>query len=96
MAGRDIRYGKLFGDRDKLIIGLLQLAALVCLLIAGQAFGLGLFYYLGLASAAALFVYHQVLISTREPALCFKAFLKNSWVGAVVFLGIVLHYALSV
>jgi 4-hydroxybenzoate polyprenyltransferase len=85
----------LFGTHDKLIIGLLQCAALCCLAAAGRAFGLGIYFYLSLAIAAGLFVYHQILIQERKPEDCFKAFLHNSWVGAIIYLGIALHYALA-
>jgi 4-hydroxybenzoate polyprenyltransferase len=85
----------LFGQQDKLIIGLLQGAALLCLFCAGQAFNLGVSFYIGLAVAAGLFVYHQILIRERKPENCFRAFLHNSWVGAVIFISIVLDSALS-
>jgi 4-hydroxybenzoate polyprenyltransferase len=85
----------LFGAKDKLIIALLQVATLLCLAAAGQAFGLGLSYYLALAIAAGLFVYHQLLIRERTPENCFKAFLHNSWVGAVIFVGVALNYTLA-
>lgn len=84
----------LFGRHDRLIIGISQVAFLALMIIAGLQFGLGPIYYLGLACAAALCVYHQYLIRDRSPAACFKAFLHNNWVGAVIFAGIALDYAL--
>ncbi|RLQ20889.1 4-hydroxybenzoate octaprenyltransferase [Seongchinamella sediminis] len=84
----------LFGDRDRHMIGLLQLAFLALMAAAGVSFDLGLFYYLGLVGAAGLCVYHQYLIRERDPAACFKAFLHNNWVGAVIFIGLLLDYAL--
>jgi 4-hydroxybenzoate polyprenyltransferase len=45
------------------------------------------------ALSAGLFLYQQYLIRNREPAACFKAFLNNNWVGALVFAGIVADYA---
>jgi 4-hydroxybenzoate polyprenyltransferase len=84
----------LFGQHDRLIIGLMQLAFLVLMIIAGDRFALGTPYYLGLVGAAGLCVYHQYLIRDREPASCFKAFLHNNWVGAVIFTGLVLNFAL--
>jgi len=83
----------LFGDFDRGIIALLQTGCLVCLYLAGEAFGLGLAYHLGLAVAALLFIYHQYLIRERRPEDCFRAFLHNNWVGAAVFAGVVLDYA---
>lgn len=75
----------LFGQQDKLIIGLLQVITLVLLI------GLGLFvsvnntYYLGLGLAFSLFVYQQYLIRHRDRQACFQAFLNNGWFGALVW-----------
>lgn len=82
----------LFGELDRLIIGLLQLTFFAVLLIVGRQAHLGLFYYFGLAAAAGFALYHQYLIRAREPAQCFKAFLNNNWLGLAVFAGIVAHY----
>jgi 4-hydroxybenzoate polyprenyltransferase len=79
----------LFGDQDRLITGVLQAMTLCALVLVGRAFGMTLYYYLSLVLVAALFCYQQWLIRFREPSACFKAFLNNHWVGAVVFLGIV-------
>jgi 4-hydroxybenzoate polyprenyltransferase len=84
----------LFGRHDRLIIGLLQLGFLALMTAAGSSFGLGPWYYLGLVGAAILCVYHQYLIRERNPAACFRAFLHNNWVGAVIFAGVALDYAL--
>ncbi len=82
----------LFGDYDKLAIGIMQLLMLALLLLTAQAFGLGLYYYLGIAVSALLSVYHQWLIRNRDRDLCFKAFLHNNWIGAAIFAGVVLDY----
>lgn len=83
----------LFGRHDRLVVGILQVAFLSLMIATGHAFGLGLFYHLGLIAAAVLCVYHQYLIRERDPAACFRAFLHNNWVGAVIFLGVALDYA---
>lgn len=49
---------------------------------------LGIFYYAGLVVAAGLVYYQYRLIRTREPEVCFKAFLNNNWVGAAIFAGL--------
>ncbi|MAT92504.1 MAG: 4-hydroxybenzoate octaprenyltransferase [Halioglobus sp.] len=85
----------LLGQHDRLAIACLQCASLAALYLAGEAFGLGLYYRLALLCAALLFAYHQYLIRAREPAPCFRAFLHNNWVGMVIFAGIVLDYALG-
>jgi 4-hydroxybenzoate polyprenyltransferase len=81
----------LFGDADRLMIGLLQAAALVTLLLFGAQRGLGAFYHTGLLVMAALFVHQQRLIRTRDRNRCFRAFLNNAWVGLALFLGVVLE-----
>ncbi|MEH6814845.1 MAG: 4-hydroxybenzoate octaprenyltransferase [Motiliproteus sp.] len=85
----------LFGEADKLIVGVLQALTLLSLLMLGQQLHFGISYYLGLAAAAGLFVYQQLLIRERKPEMCFKAFLNNHWVGSLVFAGLFLDYLLA-
>ena len=85
----------LFGDADRVFIGASQIAVLTVLVLAGRQAGLGVFYNAAVALSAGLFLYQQHLIRSREPAACFKAFLNNHWVGALVFGGIVADYAWS-
>ncbi|MBI2779589.1 MAG: 4-hydroxybenzoate octaprenyltransferase [Gammaproteobacteria bacterium] len=82
----------LFGDADRLIIGVIQLLFLLALLLIGRQLEMGAPYYLGLTFAAGLGVYQQYLIRNRDAAGCFKAFLNNNWFGAAIFCGIVLDY----
>ena len=51
-------------------------------------------YYAGLGVAAALMGHHYLLIRGRSREGCFKAFRHNNWVGAAIFAGIMLSYAL--
>jgi len=83
----------LFGDGDRAIIGIIQALFFVVLLIVGQHLGLGLFFYGGLALAGLLACYQQYLLRDRDILLCFRAFLNNNTFGAVIFIGIALHYA---
>jgi 4-hydroxybenzoate polyprenyltransferase len=83
----------LFGEQDRLLTGVLQIMALYSLMLVGNRFELGTFYYLGLTVAAGLFVYQQWLIRFRAREACFKAFLNNNWVGMAVFAGIVMDYS---
>lgn len=79
----------LFGDLDKLMVGVLQAAFIATMLIAGHRFELGIWYQLSLAVATFFLLYQQFLIRERDKTNCFKAFLNNHWVGLVIFLGIV-------
>jgi 4-hydroxybenzoate polyprenyltransferase len=85
----------LFGERDRLVIGLLQLVMLGLLVAVGVMAGRGPVYYLGLAVGAALFAHQQWLIRDREPPRCFKAFLDNNQFGMVVFLALLLDYLVT-
>lgn len=85
----------LFGQKDLLIQGMLQIGYLLILLFIGLQLQFGMLFYIGLAIAAALFVYQLWLSKDRERHACLKAFLNNNWVGAVIFISIVLHYSLS-
>jgi 4-hydroxybenzoate polyprenyltransferase len=82
----------LFGEHDRLIIGLLQLIMTALLVVAGILAARGPAFYLGVALGAALFAYQQWLIREREPKRCFEAFLDNNRFGMVVFLGVLADY----
>jgi 4-hydroxybenzoate polyprenyltransferase len=95
----DIRIGVkstaiLFGDNDRLMIGMFQLFMLSILFLVGSQVGLGLYYYLGLTVAALFALYQQKLTWDRDREGCFKAFLNNNWFGASVFMGLMLDYIL--
>lgn len=84
----------LFGDDDRVIIGILQaLFIAIMVLIAGQL-ELGFSFYVAIVIASALFVYQQKIVVNRDRAQCLHAFLNNNWVGAALFLGIVVDYSL--
>jgi 4-hydroxybenzoate polyprenyltransferase len=82
----------LFGDMDRVIIGVLQVTMLGILLLVGLNAELGTYYYLGLGLAALLSLYQQYLIRHRDAKGCFAAFLNNNYFGMVVFAGLVLDY----
>ena len=82
----------LFGNYDRLIIGVLQAVMLALLVATGIEAELGLFYYLSLAIAAGLAVWQQYMIRDREKQACFAAFLNNNWFGMSIFVGLVLDY----
>jgi 4-hydroxybenzoate polyprenyltransferase len=84
-----------FGDMDKLIIGLLQGLMLYALYLVGKNMEYGYWYDVGVVAAAVFFAYQQWLIRKRDPARCFQAFLNNQYVGMSVFIGILLQYAFN-
>ena len=80
----------LFGDADNMMLAVLQVMVIAAMWLAGRQFDLNFPYYLSLVVASLLFAWQQILTSDRQPEACFKAFINNQWVGAVIFLGIVL------
>ena len=84
----------LFGDADRLIIGIIQAFMILVLLLIGGRLEMSWIYYAGVLVAAALMAYQQNLIRERDGMKCFQAFLNNHWVGMAIFAGIAGHYAL--
>ncbi len=82
----------LFGDYDRLMIGLFQALFVLAMLLVGLDLEFSGIYFVAIGAAALFLVYQQLLIEDRLPAHCFEAFLNNHWVGAVVFTGIMAHY----
>ncbi|MFG0457662.1 4-hydroxybenzoate octaprenyltransferase [Shewanella mangrovisoli] len=82
----------LFGKYDRQIIGLFQLAALLCFIAAGWSADRGLVYGLGLLTFVGFSTYQQMLIFGRERAPCFKAFLNNNWAGLALFVSLGADY----
>jgi len=82
-----------FGKADVALTMACYGIALSLIGVAGWLNGRGIFFSLGLIAASACAVYHWRLIRTRQPEACFKAFLHNNVLGACIFLGIVLDYA---
>ena len=80
----------LFGDLDRFVIGVLQAAFLLALVLIGREARLGPAFSWGIAVAAALLVWQQWTIRRRAPGACFEAFLNNNYVGLAVFAGIAL------
>lgn len=79
----------LFGDLDRLMVGILQLSALVALLLLGTRLGYQHAYFVGLACCAGLFAYQQYLIRARAREACLAAFINNIQVGFALFCGTV-------
>jgi len=84
----------LFGDDDRLIIGMLQFSFLLVMLLIGAQMEMGFSYYLAIVIVLFLFAYQHYLVKERQPAQCLQAFLNNNWVGAALFVGIAVHYGL--
>lgn len=75
------------GRYDTLFIALVESAFVLLLILIGIKLRLHLAYYSMLALTTGLLCYQHILIKDRKPASCFKAFLNNAWIGALIFLG---------
>jgi 4-hydroxybenzoate polyprenyltransferase len=82
----------LFGDWDRIMVGVTHIVALGLLYLVGVLAGLGLVYDIALAVALGVAVYEQSLLYARRPQDCFRAFLNNNWFGGAVFAGLVATY----
>jgi 4-hydroxybenzoate polyprenyltransferase len=74
----------LFGDLDRLMIGILQIFTLIGFFLLGQRLGYFHSYFVGLAVIGGLFGYQQWLIRDRARDRAFAAFRNNIWVGATL------------
>jgi 4-hydroxybenzoate polyprenyltransferase len=83
-----------FGRFDVLAVMLCYAVSFAITLAVGLQYGLRTWFLAGLLLAAGCALYHYRLIRERERGGCFTAFMHNNWLGAAVFGGIALDYAL--
>jgi 4-hydroxybenzoate polyprenyltransferase len=79
-----------FGRFDVTAVMLCYAVFIVMMAILGVQADWRAGYFVGLAAAVLIAVYHYTLIRGRERSACFKAFLHNHWLGLVVCVGTVL------
>ncbi|MGY8525916.1 4-hydroxybenzoate octaprenyltransferase [Paracidovorax citrulli] len=84
-----------FGRLDVAAIMVCYAVFLLLMAWTGAVLALGWPYWLGLAGAAVTAMYHYTLIRGRDRMQCFAAFRHNNWLGAWVFGGTALAYALA-
>lgn len=82
-----------FGRFDVAAIMLCYAAFFALMAWAGVLLGLGWPYWVGLLAAIGCAGYHYTLIRERDRMRCFAAFRHNNWLGACVFAGTALAYA---
>jgi 4-hydroxybenzoate polyprenyltransferase len=80
----------LFGRHDVLAVMIFYGIFIASMAAIGAWVHFGVPYFTALGIAAAIAVHHHRLIKDRTREGCFKAFRHNNWIGATVFLGIVL------
>jgi 4-hydroxybenzoate polyprenyltransferase len=84
-----------FGRLDVAAVMLCYGAALAIFLVGGWQLGLRWWFVAGIVAAACIALYHYTLIRDRERMACFAAFRHNNWLGAALFAGVALDYALG-
>ncbi|MDB6163113.1 MAG: 4-hydroxybenzoate polyprenyltransferase [Xanthomonadaceae bacterium] len=95
----DIRAGArstaiLFGDMDLVALGVLYGLMFAALALAGRRAALGPPFWYALGVAVLLVAYEFFIARARNRDDCFRAFLHNHWVGAVIFAGIASSFLL--
>lgn len=83
-----------FGRWDVMAVMLCYALYFLLLGFSGWQHGLRGWFLAGLGIAGACAIYHYSLIRERERMRCFAAFRQNNWLGAAIFAGIALDYAL--
>jgi len=78
----------LFGDLDRVAVGMLHGAFLLSLLLIGRKLEMSWPYWLSLSIASALVVRQLILVRHRDPSASLQAFRENNWVGLVLTVGI--------
>lgn len=84
-----------FGRFDVAAVMLCYGAALAIDLACGWMLGLRWYFVGGIAVAAGIALYHYTLIRGRDRMQCFAAFRHNNWLGAAIFIGVALDYAIG-
>ncbi len=83
-----------FGRYDVAAVMLCYAVTLAIFFTVGWQYGLRLWFGAGMLLAAGCALYHYTLIRERDRMRCFAAFRHNNWLGAAMFAGIALDYAL--
>lgn len=78
----------LFGELDLVIQAILYALFIAALSLVGQHAQLAWPYWAGLGIAVLLIGWQFWIARKRERGPCFRAFLHNNWVGAVIFAGL--------
>lgn len=83
-----------FGRFDVSAVMICYACASAIVFLIGWQYGLRTWFAIGMLVAGACAIYHYFLIRHRDRMRCFAAFRHNNWLGAAVFAGIALDYAL--
>ena len=82
----------LFGRHDLLFVSLFYVAFFVLVAFTGMRAGLDAWFLASLAVAALIAALLVFQCRDRDRGACFRAFVNNSWIGGVIFGGVLLSY----
>ena len=85
----------LFGRHDLLVLRVLKIGMIALLLLLGWMLGFAWPWFSAVVIAAGLFAMQQYQVRDRDRDACFKAFLNNNWVGLVLWVGLLIDYAIN-
>ena len=83
-----------FGRFDVMAVMICYTTSLAIIYAVGWHAGLQTCFMIGMLVAAGCVVYHYTLVRHRDRMQCFAAFRHNNWLGAAIFAGIALDFAL--
>ncbi|MFZ6676391.1 4-hydroxybenzoate octaprenyltransferase [Undibacterium sp. Tian12W] len=84
-----------FGSYDVFAVMLCYAISFMLIALVGWQFGLRTWFLAGMGVAIGFSLYHYTLIRERERMACFAAFINNNWLGAAIFAGIAIDYAVK-
>ncbi|MFZ6872467.1 4-hydroxybenzoate octaprenyltransferase [Undibacterium sp. Di27W] len=84
-----------FGQYDVFAVMLCYALSFILITLVGWEHGLRGYFLLGMGVAVLFAIYHYQLIRGRERMACFAAFNNNNWLGAAIFAGIAIDYAVK-
>lgn len=84
-----------FGNYDVFAVMLCYAFSFALISLVGWQLGLSTWFFVGMGVAIIFALYHYTLIRERERMACFAAFINNNWLGAAIFAGIAIDYAVK-
>jgi len=78
----------LFAENDLFYIAALQGLAMLCWILVGVDYSLGIIFYISALLVGLMFVFQMSIALSRGRDACFFAFLNNNYVGLVLTVGI--------
>ncbi|WP_456243384.1 4-hydroxybenzoate octaprenyltransferase [Undibacterium umbellatum] len=84
-----------FGNYDVFAVMLCYAISFALISLVGWQLGLSTWFFVGMGVAIIFALYHYTLIRERERMACFAAFINNNWLGAAIFAGIAIDYAVK-